>query len=71
MRKDRSRQRREDSNRGTLQGDLPDEPVSRKIHLDFNASTPICPEAVEAIRPFLFDHYGNPYGQHPVQTAAT
>jgi len=45
--------------------------VSRKIHLDFNASTPICPEAVEAIRPFLFDHYGNPYGQHPVQTAAT
>jgi len=24
--------------------------MSRKIYLDFNASTPICPEAVEATR---------------------
>jgi len=29
------------------------EPVSRRIYLDFNASTPSCPEAVEAMRPFL------------------
>jgi cysteine desulfurase len=38
--------------------------VSRRIYLDFNASTPICPEAVKAIRPFLTDHYGNPSSLH-------
>jgi cysteine desulfurase len=38
--------------------------VSRRIYLDFNASTPICPEAVEAMRPFLADHYGNPSSLH-------
>jgi cysteine desulfurase len=38
--------------------------MSRKIHLDFNASTPICQEAVEATRPFLFEHYGNPSSLH-------
>jgi len=38
--------------------------VSRRIYLDFNASTPICPEAVEAMRPFLSDHYGNPSSLH-------
>jgi len=26
---------------------------SERIHLDFNASTPIAPEAAEAMRPFL------------------
>lgn len=35
-----------------------------QIYLDFNASTPICPEAVEAMRPFLFTHYGNPSSLH-------
>jgi cysteine desulfurase len=40
------------------------EPVSRRIYLDFNASTPIAPEAVEAMRPFLADHYGNPSSLH-------
>lgn len=38
--------------------------MSRRIHLDFNASTPIAPEAVEAMRPFLTDHYGNPSSLH-------
>ena len=38
--------------------------MSRKIYLDFNASTPICPEAVEAMRTFLTDHYGNPSSLH-------
>jgi cysteine desulfurase len=38
--------------------------MSREIYLDFNASTPICPEAVEAMRPFLADHYGNPSSLH-------
>jgi len=35
-----------------------------KIYLDFNASTPIAPEVVEAMRPFLTDHYGNPSSLH-------
>jgi cysteine desulfurase len=38
--------------------------MSREIYLDFNASTPICPEAVEAMRPFLIEHYGNPSSLH-------
>jgi cysteine desulfurase len=38
--------------------------MSRRIYLDYNASTPICPEAVEAMRPFLADHYGNPSSLH-------
>jgi cysteine desulfurase len=38
--------------------------MSRRIYLDFNASTPIAPEAVEAMRPFLTEHYGNPSSLH-------
>ncbi|HEY7528080.1 MAG TPA: cysteine desulfurase family protein [Candidatus Deferrimicrobiaceae bacterium] len=38
--------------------------MSRRIYLDFNASTPIAPEAVSAMRPFLTDHYGNPSSLH-------
>lgn len=38
--------------------------MNRRIYLDFNASTPIAPEAVEAMRPFLTDHYGNPSSLH-------
>lgn len=36
----------------------------RRIYLDFNASTPIAPEAVAAMRPFLTRHYGNPSSPH-------
>jgi len=38
--------------------------MARKIYLDFNASTPIAPEALEAMQPFLTDHYGNPSSLH-------
>jgi cysteine desulfurase len=38
--------------------------MKRKIYLDFNESTPIAPEAVDSMRPFLFDHYGNPSSLH-------
>ena len=38
--------------------------MSRHIYLDFNASTPIATEVVEAMRPFLTDHYGNPSSLH-------
>ena len=38
--------------------------MNRKIYLDYNASTPIAPEAVEAMHPFLTEHYGNPSSLH-------
>lgn len=36
----------------------------REIYLDYNASTPMAKEAVEAMRPFLTEHYGNPSSLH-------
>lgn len=33
-------------------------------YLDHAASTPVRPEALEAMLPFLRDHYGNPSGMH-------
>ncbi|MBI5073728.1 MAG: cysteine desulfurase [Nitrospirae bacterium] len=38
--------------------------MNKKIYLDYNASTPIAPEAIEAMQPFLTDHYGNPSSSH-------
>ncbi len=38
--------------------------AAHQIYLDYNASTPIAPEAVEAMRPFLTEHYGNPSSHH-------
>lgn len=37
---------------------------AKQIYLDYNASTPAAPEVVEAMRPFLADHYGNPSSLH-------
>ena len=34
--------------------------MERRTCLDFNASTPLAPEVVGAMRPFLTEHYGNP-----------
>ncbi len=38
--------------------------MERQIYLDHNASTPIAPEAEEAMRPFLTRHWGNPSSHH-------
>ena len=38
--------------------------MNRRIYLDFNASTPIAPEAASAMRSFLTDHYGNSSSLH-------
>jgi cysteine desulfurase len=38
--------------------------MSRKIYLDYNASSPIAPEVVDAMKPFLTHHYGNPSSPH-------
>ncbi|WP_040208838.1 cysteine desulfurase family protein [Neobacillus jeddahensis] len=35
-----------------------------KIYLDYNASTPLAPEVVEAMKPLLYDYYGNSSALH-------
>jgi cysteine desulfurase NifS len=35
------------------------------IYLDYNATTPIAPEAAEAMLPFLYKQFGNPSSSHP------
>lgn len=35
------------------------------IYLDYNATTPHDPEVIEAMRPFLESHFGNPSSSHP------
>jgi cysteine desulfurase len=37
---------------------------NKTIYLDYNASTPIAPEVVEAMKPFLYQHFGNPSSHH-------
>jgi len=34
------------------------------IHLDYNATTPILPEVLEAMLPYLGEHFGNPSSGH-------
>ena len=41
-----------------------------KIYLDHNASTPVAPEVIEAMQPFLREHFGNPSSRHWAGTAA-
>src|SRR6266540_212674 len=38
--------------------------MEQRIYLDFNASTPLAPEVVKAMRPFLAEHFGNPSCDH-------
>ncbi len=38
--------------------------LMEKIYLDYNASTPMAPEVVEAMKPLLNDFYGNPSALH-------
>lgn len=35
------------------------------IYLDYNATTPLTPEVIEAMRPYLEEHFGNPSSNHP------
>lgn len=36
----------------------------RRVYLDHNATTPVHPDVVEAMRPFLYTHFGNPSSIH-------
>lgn len=38
--------------------------MNSPIYLDYNATTPHDPEVIEAMRPFLTDHFGNPSSSH-------
>lgn len=40
------------------------------IYLDYNATTPIAPEVLEEMLPYLSEHFGNPSSSHPVGKAA-
>jgi cysteine desulfurase len=44
--------------------------TKRNIYLDYNASTPVDPTVVSAMRPFLEGHYGNPSSGHWAATSA-
>ena len=43
---------------------------SAPIYLDYNATTPIAPEVLEAMLPYLRTHFGNPSSQHGYGAAA-
>jgi cysteine desulfurase len=40
------------------------------IYLDYNATTPLDPDVVEAMLPYLKEHYGNPSSTHSLGKAA-
>jgi cysteine desulfurase len=46
------------------------QPVRRPIYLDYNATTPLAPEVVAAMRPFFEEHFGNPSSGHRFGTVA-
>jgi cysteine desulfurase len=41
----------------------------KTIYLDYNATTPIAPSVLEAMLPFLSEHYGNPSSSHALGRA--
>ena len=45
--------------------------MPQPIYLDYNATTPVDPAVVDAMLPFLRDHYGNPSWWICILMAAT
>jgi cysteine desulfurase len=39
--------------------------MSNPVYLDYNATTPVAAEVVEAMLPYLVEHFGNPSSSHP------
>jgi len=50
--------------RTNLTSAVAEQRVRRPIYLDYNATTPLAPEVVIAMRPFLEEHFGNPSSGH-------
>ena len=48
----------------TTAGSPNEQPSGRPVYLDYNATTPLAPEVVAAMRPFLEEHFGNPSSGH-------
>ncbi len=44
--------------------------MTRPIYLDYNATTPLDPAVIEAMRPYLEQHFGNPSSSHTYGQAA-
>jgi cysteine desulfurase len=42
--------------------------IKKPIYLDYNATTPVDPEALEAMLPFFSEHFGNPSSSHAYGT---
>jgi cysteine desulfurase len=38
--------------------------MNKPIYLDYNATTPLAPAVINAMRPFLEEHFGNPSSSH-------
>lgn len=47
-----------------------DSETAEPIYLDYNATTPLDPRVVEAMLPFITEHFGNPSSVHPFGVAA-
>jgi len=39
--------------------------MNKPVYLDYNATTPVAAEVLEAMLPYLVEHYGNPSSSHP------
>lgn len=44
--------------------------ASRPVYLDYNATTPLAPEVLQAMLPYLATHFGNPSSSHGYGRAA-
>ena len=45
-------------------------PAPREVYLDYAAATPMCPEALEAMLPFLSERFENPSAPYARARAA-
>src|ERR1700692_4574720 len=49
---------------GTLGSGIAMNGADCPIYLDYNATTPLLPEVVDAMLPYLREHFGNPSSRH-------
>ena len=44
--------------------------MQKPVYLDYNATTPIAPQVAEAMRPYIYENFGNPSSSHAYGAAA-